>query len=166
MNVYWAVLLAHSRLRWAVLVVCVVLLAETFIGWLRARPWTHFDAGLQGAFTVLVDVQVLLGLWLYFFLSPLSRGFLAGAGVGMKDPTLRFFGLEHAVATLLAAAVVHVGRVATRRALTPTRSHGVACVTAALVLLVLVAAIPWPYTRYGRPLFRTAVTEPSRSMLV
>ncbi|HXY40032.1 MAG TPA: hypothetical protein VEQ10_10190 [Vicinamibacteria bacterium] len=156
MGLYPLVLLAHSWLRWAVLLLALALLARTAAGWLRSRPWARADERLQVALVATMDVELLLGLALYLGLSPLTRAFLADPAVAMRAPALRFFGAEHVMAMVLAVAVAHAGRVASRRATTPAGRQRRACVTALLVLVLVVAAIPWPALSYGRPLFRTA----------
>ena len=166
MTTYAAVLSVHSWLRWAILVVAVLLIARTATGWLRARLWTRPDEGLQVGLTALLDAQMLVGFLLYFALSPLLRGFLEAPSAGMSNPAVRFFGVEHVAVMLAAVVVAHVGRVLSRGAATPALRHARACAAGVLVLLLVVAAIPWPSLRYGRPLFRAAVAAAASSMLV
>ncbi len=156
MGLYSPVLLAHSWLRWAVLLLALAVLARSADGWLRSRAWSRGDDRLQVALVAMLDLELLLGLVLYGILSPLTRAFLSDPAVGMRAPVLRFFGVEHVVAMVLAVAVAHAGRVASRRAATPAHRQRGACLTALVVLLLVVAAIPWPALGYGRPLFRTA----------
>jgi len=160
MGLYSLVLLAHSWLRWAVLLLALALLARSAAGWLRSRAWTPGDDRLQVALVAVIDLELLLGLLLYVALSPLTRAFLADPAVGMRAPVLRFFGIEHGVAMLLAVGVAHAGRVVSRRAPTAARRQRGVCITALVVLLLVVAAIPWPALGYGRPLFRTADDGP------
>src|SRR5262249_9176043 len=96
-----------------------------------------------------------LGLTLYAFLSPFSHAFFADAALGMKQPALRFFGVEHIFAMLTAVVVVHIGRRRSRKAEGRLR-HRRVFVTTLAALLVILASIPWPFLRYGRPLARSA----------
>ncbi len=166
MTTYTAALFVHSWLRWALLVVAVVLIIRTAVGWARPRVWTRPDERLQVALTGLMDAQLLLGFWLYWALSPIVRSFLTEPAAGMSNPALRFFGVEHIAIMLVAVIVAHAGRVVSRSAKIPALRHARACVATVVVLLLLLAAIPWPSLRYGRPLFRAAVTAASSSMLV
>ena len=68
------------------------------------------------AFVGVVDLQFTLGAWLYLFASPLSHAFFADFGAGMRQPLLRFFGLEHALGMLIAVALIHIGRTRSKRA--------------------------------------------------
>lgn len=154
MSAYGVVLFLHSALRWALLIGVVVVLVRSLAGWRGKRPWTRPD-DVAGAITVgLLDVQLLLGLLLYAFLSPVSHAFLADPGAAMANPGLRFFGFEHAFAMVVALVVGHLGRVLSRRATSPERRQRNAFVWALVLLVVLVIGIPWPFLAYGRPLMR------------
>jgi hypothetical protein len=71
-----------------------------------------------------LDVQFLLGLARYVFLSPFSLAFLADVGAVMKPSPVRFFGIEG----VLAIAVVAIGRFRARKAATARRPPPFACV--------------------------------------
>ena|SRR5947207_3457130 len=90
---YAAALILHSWIRWAALVAGV---GATILGWheqsgsMRSRTdW--WGRVLVGA----LDVQLLLGLWLYLALSPFTAGVRSNVEVVMADPTLRFWNVEH-----------------------------------------------------------------------
>jgi hypothetical protein len=157
MTFYTFVLAAHSYVRWAVLALALAVLARAAIGWRRARPWTTADERTHVAFVAVVDTQLLLGLALYVFASPLSRAFVAAPSAALKDAVLRFFGLEHPVLMLSAVIVVHAGRALSRR----KHRHRRAAISVALALALVLAGIPWPSLRHGRPLLR--VSEPRES---
>jgi hypothetical protein len=153
-SAYAFVLFLHSALRWAVLVATFVALVRALAGWRGARPWTRPD-DVVGATTVgLLDLQFVLGLVLYAFLSPASRAFFADPGAAMANAGLRFFGMEHAFAMVVALVIGHLGRVLSRRVSAPAQRHRNAFVSALAVLVVLLIGIPWPFLPYGRPLLR------------
>jgi len=100
-----------------------------------------------------IDLQFSLGLVLYCFLSPFSSAFLADLARAIKEPTLRFFGLEHVFVMLPAVALAHIARVRSKRRAGVPRQRLVWILTAVALLLILVG-VPWPFLRYGRPLLR------------
>src|SRR4051812_8365243 len=101
---YELVLVMHSWLRWAVVVLAVVGLARALRGWLGHRDFTGTDHRVLRLFVVACDMQLLLGLALYFYLSPITPKSLAALKAGMKVSELRFFAVEH-VAMMLAVIV-------------------------------------------------------------
>jgi hypothetical protein len=149
------VLLAHSWLRWLVLALVAAVTARSLAGWRRGRAWTRADERLHVAQIAAADLQLALGLALYLLLSPLPRALLADVAEGMKQPALRFFGLEHPTAMLVALIALHIGRWRSKRARDGRARHRRTFVAGAVALLVIGAAIPWPGSRHGRPLLRT-----------
>lgn len=154
MSLYAVVLLVHSYLRWIVLCLLVVVIARSLVAWRRGRDWTRLDDRIHVALVKSVYVQFLLGLILYIFLSPLSAAFLANAGASLKHPVLRFFGLEHGVTMFAAVGIIHEARKRTSRAKSPQLRHRGVWITTLIAVVVICAAIPWPFLQHGRPLFR------------
>lgn len=151
---YAVVLVLHSWVRWIVVLAGVAFLVRTFGGLRQKRPWTPLDELSHKAFLRSFDVQFLLGTLLYAFLSPISRAFLAAGGAGMKDPTLRFFGLEHAFGMVVAIALVHIGRGRSRKAPSDAVRHRRAFTFSLLGFLVAFVSVPWPFMKTKRPLAR------------
>jgi hypothetical protein len=153
MNAYLFVLYVHSYLRWGVLALAAIVCAVSARGFMRKGEWTQAHERLHVAFVAVVDAQFTLGALLYLWLSPYVRAFYAAPGA-MKDPTLRFFGLEHVLSMVVAVSIIHFTRVRSKRPATGAlRQRRVLLGTLAALVLLLIA-IPWPFLPYGRPLLR------------
>lgn len=148
---YLAVLTIHSWLRWAVLI--AGLLAIVRAATAGGRPWTPADDRSVRWFTIVLDVQVLLGLLLYVALSPFTTAAFSDIGAAMKDSGRRFWLVEHAFGMIIAVALAHIGAVKIRKA-SSLRKHRLAVIFFTLSLLAVAASIPWPGLPAGRPLFR------------
>jgi hypothetical protein len=151
---YTLVVVVHSLLRWGVVVCLVLALVRAFGGWFGRTAWTAADRRAGLFVTIAIDTQVLLGLVLYFALSPMTRAIFSMMGVAMRDRTLRFWAVEHLTAGLLALIAAHVTSVMARRASEHTAKHRRAAIGYLVVAVLLAAAIPWPFLPYGRPLLR------------
>ena len=103
---------------------------------------------------IALDLQVLLGLVLYGALSPFTAQAMQDFGAAMRNPSLRFWAVEHFTLMLLAAIVVHVGRVLARKTSDTGKKRMRLLVCFAIALLLIFIGIPWPGTANGRPLFR------------
>src|SRR5665648_837505 len=101
---YTGVLDLHSLIRWAVVILGVIAIIVALGG----KRWTPQQASLGRWFSIALDVQVVIGLILYF-VSPLGSHALGDMSTTMADPTARFFALEHGVIMIIAAALVHIG---------------------------------------------------------
>jgi hypothetical protein len=142
---YTTILVLHSWLRWLAL---GAGLAAT-ISAARNQP-----DRLGTILLSTLDLQMLLGLALYFFVSPNMAEIRAHFGESMKDPVARFWAVEHITTMFGAVIAAHVGRVLARRTADPNarRMKLFICYGIATVLMIL--AVPWPGMRAGRPLFR------------
>jgi hypothetical protein len=97
---------------------------------------------------------MLLGLVLYFILSPFTKIAFQDFGGAMADSSLRFWAVEHLAGMIIGIALAHVGRAKIRKAPNDARRHRLAVIYFGLALVVICASIPWPGLAVGRPLFR------------
>ena len=148
---YGIVLNVHSWLRWVVIIAMLWTILRAVLP--GPRDWTPADDRSLRISLVALDVQFLLGLLLYFVLSPFTRQAMSDMGAAMQSPGLRFFAVEHLVGMLIAMTLAHVGAVRIRKAV-PERRHRLAAIFFVLALLAVLASIPWPGLPAGRPLFR------------
>src|SRR5512133_3750282 len=107
---YTGFLHLHDGLRWLLLLVFLIAVIKFMAGWLGDQPWKKFDNMLSLILTSLMDLQLLTGLVLYFFLSPLTKIAMSDFGAAMKNSDLRFYAVEHFAMMLIAVVLVHIGR--------------------------------------------------------
>jgi len=152
MNTYVLALVVHSWLRWAALGLGI---ASTFAA-INARDAAAVSrADRLGLFLMMaLDTQMLIGLVLYLVLSPLTTAALLDFGAAMRTPSLRFWAVDHAATMFVAVIVMHVGRVMTRKAVTPEAKRSRLLISAGVATFLMLIAIPWPGLPNGRPLFR------------
>jgi len=152
-RMYTTILTLHSWLRWLALVAGVV---ATFAA-LRdtATPPAKGPADRWGLILMIaLDTQFLLGLLLYFVVSPNMSEIRSNFGAAMKDPVARFWAVEHVTMMLGAIIVAHVGRVLGRKSASADTKRIKLFVCFAIATVLMVLGMPWPGLRAGRPLFR------------
>lgn len=151
---YTFILFIHSWLRWILLGFLVLTFARSLIGWIRKDKYTELDDKLRLSTVSLYDLQVLLGVYMYTFLSPTVRSAIKSMSEAMKDSQLRFFLLEHAFGMITALVVLHVGNIFVKKKTIGTQQHKYMFITLLIVILITLASIPWPGLPYGRVWFR------------
>jgi hypothetical protein len=150
-------LFLHSLLRWVTVAFAVVVCVRSYGGMRENRPVTQADNRLAIFFVTSVDLQWLVGVVLYVFLSPITMLFFASPGTEMKNAVVRFYGVEHITLMMIAFVVVHVARVRSKRR-EAAASHRQLFIGAIVFLVLVAAAMPWPGRAAGRPLFRSPVS--------
>ncbi len=161
---YPIVVTVHSILRWLIVLAALFAIIRAATGISFKRGWMQMDSNAGMWYTSLLDLQVLVGILLYFFLSPTTKGILQNFGATTASPAGLFFGVEHVIGMLIAVVLAHVGRVMVRRIdlskvqdskvrqNLSVQKHRRAALWTILSLLIILAAIPWPFLSYGKPL--------------
>src|SRR6185295_876379 len=151
-HMYSVVLTLHSWIRWIALVAAVGVTLAAIRGKVDGARSIADRWGLVAMMTL--DLQMLLGLMLYFGLSPNMREILNHFGESMKRADTRFYAVEHIATMLIAIVLAHVGRVLARKAPTPAAKRTRLLVTFGLATLLILVGMPWPGRPGGRDLFR------------
>lgn len=103
---YGTFLLLHSLVRYFVLILLVVLIVKSLMGWMNRSAFTGADNKLSLFTLIATHTQFLLGLILYVFVSPFVK---FGADT-MSDKTTRFWTVEHITMMLIAVVLITVAR--------------------------------------------------------
>ena len=145
---YYLVLLLHSWLRWVAIAAGVGATAAA------TSPGSDGSEKTGLLFIIAMDLQMVLGILLYAFLSPNTAAIMQDFGAAMRDPVARFWAVEHVTMMVAAVVFAHLGRVLARKAATPgaRRTRLLVCFGVSTVLML--AGTPWPGMAAGRPLFR------------
>jgi hypothetical protein len=147
------VLVFHNILRWAVLLFGLWTVLNALTGTMSKRAFSANDNRSNLFFMTCCDIQLLLGLGLYFSNEWFNK-VKTDMGAVMKSSYDRFFTVEHAGMMILAWILVHVGRTAVKKA-APEKKHKKMLLFFGLAFLIIIASIPWPFrTEIARPLFR------------
>jgi cytochrome c biogenesis factor len=143
MDLYSILLALHNIFRWVALIAGIVATVRAGLGWFGKRPWQDRDRTLGVIFGSSMDLQLLLGLILYVFLSPLTQMVFDDFGAAMADSGLRFFAIEHLFYMVLAVIFAHLGSALSRRADEPQKKHQRAFIWYGLSVLLMILGIPW-----------------------
>lgn len=139
------VLTLHSLVRWAIVIVGIVAVVRAVMGARGGKPWTQLDDRLGLIFTSAMDLNLLLGLLLYFLFSPLTESALKDMGAAMGNSGLRFFAVEHALLMIIAVVVAHIGRSRAKKAAADAGKFKQTAIFFGIALVLVFLAIPWPF---------------------
>ncbi len=150
-TLYPHLLAFHGLLRWLVLAGAITATFLAGSGWSGKQPLSAVLRRFSILFVILIDLELVLGLILYFGASPLTKMAFQNMAAAMKDHELRFFAVEHTTYMLLAVICAHVGAALIRRAKTDLIKYRGATIAFLLALLLILAGIPWwrPLLRFG-----------------
>ena len=152
-SMFELVLSLHSILRWGVVLTGALVLMQGIAGLLAGGELGQLGQRMQLLFLICIDVQLLLGL-VTWATSPTVSSARADMGAAMKNPTLRYFAVEHGALMLLAVVVVHAGRGWCKRADSPRAGHLRTALYSGVALALIAVRTPWPFTEQVRPWIR------------
>lgn len=135
---YFMLVHAHSGLRWIVLLLLVAAVFNA-LSKLKSSTYTNGDRKLNLFAMVFYHVQFLLG-WIMYFVSVKVQFFQGW----MKESMYRFYGIEHALMMTLAFILLTVGHSKSKKA-EGKQKHKKIAIFYTLALLLILAAIPWPF---------------------
>ncbi len=140
---YNGLLHAHSGFRWLALISLLITIVLALLGWIGKKEWGKSDSFASLIMMIIMDLQFLIGLILYVFVSPITKMAFKDFGAAMKNADLRFFAVEHLLMMVIALALVHIGRSRTKKDIPGWKKHRVATIFYSLALLIIIAGIPW-----------------------
>ncbi len=134
---------AHSWLRWVLLLIAVLAIVSSLGGWLSKKPFnaTHKRLGLF--LTITADVQLLIGLVLYFFTSAIIKAAFQDFGAAMKTPEIRFYAVEHILVMIIGIVLFHIGKSKAKKADSDIKKHKLSVMYYGIGLVLILSRIPW-----------------------
>ena len=111
---YTGLLHLHNLLRYVVVILLIINVVKSFIGWLGKKDYTAGDNKLSLFLLISVHLQLVIGLVLYF-ISPVVEVALTDMSASMKNPVLRFWAVEHILAMVLGIFIITLGRIMAKK---------------------------------------------------
>ncbi len=145
---YTGLLHLHSFLRWVALIFIVAAFIRSLMGWLNKSEYSPLDNKLSLFSLISAHIQLIIGFILYF-VSPIVSAGLADIGGAMKEPTLRFWTIEHMSVMFFAIVLITLGRSLSKRAADDTDKHKKVALFFGFGLLLILMRIPWPFMQIG-----------------
>lgn len=134
---------AHSGLRWIVLILLLVSIFNAFAK-KKSGLYTERDRKLALFTMIFTHVQLLIGLVLYF-ISPL----VVFSADSMSNSLQRFYLLEHILMMVIAIALITIGHSKSKKAAEAAAKFKAISVFYLIALIIILAAIPWPFRNLG-----------------
>lgn len=128
----------HSGWAYIALLLLVVAVVNSLIGWSSKKEFTTRDRKIAMFGLIVTHLQLLVGLILYF-VSPLGSAVFGQ----MKDAALRLTSLEHPLTNLIAITLITVGWSKHKKAATNEAKFKSIAIFFGLGLLLILSRIPW-----------------------
>jgi len=134
---------AHSGLRWVALGLLIFALFNALKG-KKSGEYIKKDKMINLFTMISLHTQLLIGLILYFSSDKVQ--FMKG---WMKNPLLRFYGMEHFLMMIIALVIITIGRKKAEKKEDARSKHATIFNWYLIVLIIILVAIPWPFRNIG-----------------
>lgn len=143
-------LFLHSILRYFILAFALAVAALSLVGMMGKKEFRKSHKQLALGLMIFCDIQLLLGIVLYYQ-KIIASGVLSAGNV-MKDTYSRFYAVEHSVSMVIAIVLVHVGYSVTKKNMDADRKFKRLFWCSFIALGIFMAMIPWEGKQVvGRP---------------
>lgn len=134
---YGTFLLLHSVVRYVVLILLLVLIVKSLMGWMNKSEFKPGDNKISLFTLIATHTQFLLGLILYLFVSP----FVKFNSETMSNRDLRYWTVEHLLMMLIAVVLITIGRSTMKKLPDGTSKHKRLFIFNTIALVLILAAI-------------------------
>ena len=126
----------HSGLRWVSLILLIWAIANAF----SAKHFEKKHKMVNLFAMVTLHIQLVIGLIQYFTSAKVqfSEGWV-------KEPLLRFYGMEHLAGMLLAIILITIGYSKAKRKENDADKFKVIRLFYSIGLIIILLSIPWPF---------------------
>jgi sensor histidine kinase YesM len=137
--------LIHKALFFVVMILGLAVLVRAAMGLSSKSEFTESDRKMGLFFLISNHTQLLIGLILYLFLSPLALEAIKNLGMAevMKNPVYRQIAVEHISTNIIAIILITIGYSKNKRAIDSAVRHKNALIFYGLGLVLLLSRIPW-----------------------
>ncbi len=126
----------HSYLRYFILIMLMVVIITSLLGLINKKPYTDTDNKLGLFLFISTHLQLLLGLIL-FFISPAVQF----SGEAMKDPSTRYWLVEHNTAMIIAIVFITLARTTSKKMTLSEAKHKRMLIFNVIALAIIILTI-------------------------
>ena len=132
----------HNSLRWILMGILIYVIISSWAGVVNKKTYGKADKVSGGILVGLAHLQLLIGLILYFGLSPYTQAAFADFGAAMKETTLRFYAVEHFLTMVLAIGCIQAGRTLAKKAADDTGKFKKMAIFTTIAPVLILARMP------------------------
>lgn len=143
------IIFLHSTIRWIILFSFGIAFIKSILSFItRDRITASIVIGNKLSM-ILMDVQLLIGLSLYFFISSTTKAAFSDWKIAMQTKELRFFAVEHITLMLIATICFHAVNIILKKEYPQHKKVKLVTGIYVFIFALFLAGIPW-----FRPVFR------------
>jgi hypothetical protein len=135
---YPILLMSHSVVRYALILVIAIVIFKALAGWIMKQTFSKTDQRLSSILMSIAHLQLTLGVILYI-ISPL----VYFGETTMKDSTLRYWSVEHSSLMIFSVALITISTIGLKRTSDPIKKHRRVFIYNSLAVMLVLLALSY-----------------------
>lgn len=153
-SLYNFTLILHSWNRWIVLIAGLLAVILAILALVKKQEYSKTNKVTSLVFISSLHFQLVIGILLYFVLSPITLEALSNFGAAMKNSDVRYWAVEHSFVNIIAIIIAQVGSILVRRKSSSSAKHKATLIWFGISFILILAMIPMGMMGVERPWFR------------
>jgi hypothetical protein len=153
-SLYTLSLFLHSWNRWLIIIAGIIVIVTAIKALMKNSDYSPFQRKWLMIYMSSLHLQLLVGILLYFVLSPVTAQALNNFGAAMKDPVLRFWAIEHSFTNFVAIVLAQTGSILVKRRVDAAGKNRHALLWTSISFFLIISMIPMGMMGVERPWFR------------
>jgi len=153
-SLYNFTLILHSWNRWIILIAGLLAIILAILALVKKQEYSKTNKITSLVFISSLHFQLVIGILLYFVLSPITLEALSNFGAAMKNSEIRYWAVEHSFVNIIAIIVAQVGSILVRRKSSNPAKHKATLIWFGISFILILAMIPMGMMGVERPWFR------------
>ncbi|KAF0201861.1 MAG: hypothetical protein FD170_2352 [Bacteroidetes bacterium] len=153
-SLYNFTLILHSWNRWIILIAGLLAVILAILALVKKQEYSKTNKVTSLVFISSLHFQLVIGILLYFVLSPITLEALSNFGAAMKNSDVRYWAVEHSFVNIIAIIVAQVGSILVRRKSSSSAKHKATLIWFGISFILILAMIPMGMMGVERPWFR------------
>lgn len=153
-SLYNFTLILHSWNRWIILIAGLLAVILAILALVKKQEYSKTNKVTSLVFISSLHFQLVIGILLYFVLSPITLEALSNFGAAMKNSEIRYWAVEHSFVNIIAIIVAQVGSILVRRKSSSSAKHKATLIWFGISFILILAMIPMGMMGVERPWFR------------
>lgn len=153
-SLYNFTLILHSWNRWIILIAGLLAVILAILALVKKQEYSKTNKVTSLVFISSLHFQLVIGILLYFVLSPITLEALSNFGAAMKNSDVRYWAVEHSFVNIIAIIIAQVGSILVRRKSSSSAKHKATLIWFGISFILILAMIPMGMMGVERPWFR------------
>jgi hypothetical protein len=151
---YSTLLILHSITRWLVLGSLLYAIFRAVKGYVSVAPFSKIDNSVRHWTATISHIQLIIGVILYIK-SPVIRFYFSNYSEAKTNEEISFFGSIHSTLMFVSVVIVTIGSAMAKRKSSDKEKFKTILLWFGLALIIILIAIPWPFSPFAnRPYLR------------